>query len=329
MNITINIIGPPGIDHSLEKQIPTGVENISWVYNQKGVFDALVVLQSSDGYDLSNIRFRKGNSLLIIREPPEYLRCKPDFANQFDKVISPNHTFRGENVTYSQFGQIWRDSNSYESLIVARPPKKTGVISTVTSGKAYTDGQRKRVSLCISLSKSRTDFDWYGKGVREIARKEDAINPYKYSLVMENGCYEDYWTEKLTDAIIGYSFPIYIGASNLSHYISPDAFMQFDSYDSHVISESLNKLLASDHYETALPRLIEARRKIIEQYNLMVVLEKWAGSLSQSNNYSEIDSRCFSNLARKGLRKLTQKIIRKIYHARQRYQSDYFPEPGG
>ena len=57
-----------------------------------------------------------------------------------------------------------------------------------------------------------------GFGFNPITNKKNAIDPYLYSIAIENSSYRHYWTEKISDVFLGYSAPIYYGCKNLDEY---------------------------------------------------------------------------------------------------------------
>ena len=62
--------------------------------------------------------------------------------------------------------------------------------------------------------------------------KAEAIAPYAYHLVLENNYIDNFWTEKLADAWIGWALPLYLGAPNLAAACGlPDGFVALDPDD--------------------------------------------------------------------------------------------------
>jgi hypothetical protein len=75
------------------------------------------------------------------------------------------------------------------------------------------------VSKCIPVHSvshcKRNHFGWDGQDKRGLLKK------YRAVLAFENSNHEDYVTEKVYDALVAGSVPIYYGASNVQHFI-PD-----------------------------------------------------------------------------------------------------------
>ena len=51
-----------------------------------------------------------------------------------------------------------------------------------------------------------------------LKKKEDGLKSYKYSIIIENSSEVNYFTEKLIDACLLETVPIYWGAPNISEY---------------------------------------------------------------------------------------------------------------
>lgn len=108
-----------------------------------------------------------------------------------------------------------------DDLAVMPIPEKTRLLSCVVSSKGTTSGHQWRIQTAVALKAYfGEDIDMYGFGWNPVADKREAIDPYLFTVVIENDSKDNYWTEKLSDAILGYSQPIYAGAPNVSSYFN-------------------------------------------------------------------------------------------------------------
>ena len=95
-------------------------------------------------------------------------------------------------------------------------PKKTKLLSMIASGKAGTPGHAWRRDLAIAVKAYFGDLvDIFGFGHMPIPDKRNAIDPYVFSIVIENDEADYYVTEKVVDCLIGWAIPIYSGAKQL------------------------------------------------------------------------------------------------------------------
>jgi hypothetical protein len=275
----VNIICPEDAVRRLVNCLPGGdakIGNIIFSFNNRDeYYDGIVVLQSTSSYDYDALYFREGNSLLIVREPQDILRMPSRYINQFDHVLTPNRKVKGKHTINAQFGQLWTFNKNFDMLVAEPPPRKILNLSTVTSLKANTQGHKKRLELLKLIKKELgNDFDWYGRGVRPVEDKWDAIAPYCYHLVFENGQWPDYWTEKLAEAYLGFSMPIYVGCTNIQDYFSKESLAILDDLTLAHVIRKLADLLEGDVYTKAFASIVDARNMLLQEYSFFKILVK-------------------------------------------------------
>jgi len=273
----LNIVAPVNTESFIKNCMPASFANqdISLSVNgHESMYDGIVVLQSTRGYKMPDMKYRSGNSLLMIYEPQDILRISRSYIQQFDYVITPNQKIKGRNTINCAFGQMWSIDKTYEQLCSLEPPvNKINKVSAVISTKAITRGHKKRLDFVSALKDELGDlFKWYGKGVCEIDDKWEAIYPYRYQLVFENGKWHHYWTEKLTDAFMGYSMPLYIGCPNLADYFSQQSYLELDDTDPKQAAAQIKSAIANKLYNESVKKIIEARDLIFNKYGLFPML---------------------------------------------------------
>ena len=79
-------------------------------------------------------------------------------------------------------------------------------------------------------------------------RKESALLPYYFSVVIENDKYDDYFTEKITDCFATGTIPIYWGTKNIGKYFDTDGIIQILSDEPIKEIDSITKMLTSHMY---------------------------------------------------------------------------------
>jgi len=117
---------------------------------------------------------------------------------------------------------------------------KSKMISAVASTKAFLPGHVKRLEF-IQAVKDRVD--WYGRGIREIPSKLDALIDYRFSIAIENlSCDDNYFTEKLTDCFLTGTIPIYHGCLNIGEFFDERGILTFNTQEElKSILDSLNE----------------------------------------------------------------------------------------
>ena len=103
--------------------------------------------------------------------------------------------------------------------------EKSKMISMISSNKAMTEGQRTRLQWVEMLE---DQIDIYGRGINEIALKEEGLCDYMFSVVIENGFYESYFTEKILDCFATGTIPVYKGSPDIGKYFNKDGIIDLN-----------------------------------------------------------------------------------------------------
>jgi hypothetical protein len=109
---------------------------------------------------------------------------------------------------------------------------------------------------------------WFGRGVRPVGDKAEAIKPYRYHIALENNFLDHFWTEKIADAYLGMAFPFYSGCKNLHEYFQRDAFAYIDIDDPIAAANTIESAVANNIFEKRIARLREARKQVLFEYNI-------------------------------------------------------------
>lgn len=84
------------------------------------------------------------------------------------------------------------------------------------------------------------------KGTISPGSKREIMSDYRFSLVIENAIFPGYITEKIFDAFIAGTIPIYLGAPNVDRWIDPACFIDarnFEGRESRIDYASLYRYL--------------------------------------------------------------------------------------
>ena len=74
---------------------------------------------------------------------------------------------------------------------------KSKAVSAVCSSKQMRHTKHHaRFRLAGELARAVPGFDWYGKGVKPLERKEDELVPYKYHVAIENHIAPHHWSNR-------------------------------------------------------------------------------------------------------------------------------------
>jgi hypothetical protein len=233
--------------------------------------------------DRDQLRVASANTLFIAGEPPSKKIYPERFYAQFHRVVSTHAADPHPRVTTSLPGLNWhvglnRDDNrytyGYDELKQLQPGEKTNKISVVCSNLTTTAGQRQRLALLDFLKAALGDtLVHFGRGFTPIGDKMDAILPHRFHLVLENSSSADYWTEKLSDAYLGWAHPIYAGCPNLGDYFPAAGFTAVDVTQP---AAALEVIRAKLRHGSDLATVAQCRDLILDTYNPFARFAHWA-----------------------------------------------------
>ncbi len=143
-----------------------------------------------------------------------YLKVAPLLGWRFHKVMSKNAALlkKLKNGLFFYYG-----ATSIEA------PEKTDttkhkMASLIASKLNQHEGHKLRHVIVDHIRSKELDVDVMGRGYKPFENKEDGLAPYRYSVIIENSRESDYFTEKVVDACLCETVPIYWGAPNIADY---------------------------------------------------------------------------------------------------------------
>lgn len=244
-------------------------------------YDWLVILDDVARvvpYKTELLRCPKEQTILVTTEPSSISYYGRAFASQFQYLIT-NHnakTLPHPNALRSQTGNGWFYGRSYDEIMAVNDPVKTKKISTVCSNKQQGHTMHKlRYEFTQKLQEAVPELERFGKGFKWIDLKAEALDPYEFHVAVENHIEKHVWTEKLADAFLGWCVPIYCGCPNVYDYFPKESVIQIDIHDMEASIAKVKEVIAHEgEYERRFEAVKEARRRIIEEYNLLSMIDK-------------------------------------------------------
>jgi len=234
------------------------------------------------------------NTIFVTTEPSSITKYGKGFVNQF-KFLITNQTEKDlphPNAIRSQTGNVWFYGRTLDEILSVKEPNKTKKISTVCSNKQQGHTIHKlRYDFTKILEEEILELDRFGKGYNWIDIKADAIDDYEFHIAIENHYAPNVWTEKLADTFLGYSVPIYYGCPNVYEYFPEDSIILIDIYDIKGSIKKIKEIISTPgEYERRLPAIKEARRRVIEGYNLLEMINKIV-TANKDKEKSEVSSK--------------------------------------
>lgn len=228
----------------------------------------------------------KENTILVTTEPSSISRYGRAFAKQFQYLITnqPEEILPHPNALRSQTGNVWMYGRDYETVKTMQAPQKSKIISTICSNKQQGHTMHLlRYKFTQLMEKEISEIERFGFGFKTIATKAEALDDYKFHVCIENHIGENVWTEKLADAFLGYTVPIYCGCPNVYDYFPKKSLIEIDINDFEGSIEKIKELISIEgEYERRLEAVKEARRKVIEEYSLFAMVNKIVENAPQS-----------------------------------------------
>lgn len=255
--------------------------------------DALVVIDDLAASIATTVPCAR--RILVVTEPPGLRAYPRKFLDQFGVVLSP-YAFDTGTATLSltQTGLPWFlgvkfaasgpvASLSYEDLAGLAPMPKEPRISVVCSTKTNLAKHRLRLAFVEKLqARLGNRVSVFGRGFAPIDDKFDAIAPFAYHLVLENNDIGHFWTEKLADAYLGWSYPVFSGTPNATADFPPGAMLPIDIAEPDKAIDAIAQLLADHPYEGCIPVLRQARQRLLTEHNLFAVLSRAVSRLDSA-----------------------------------------------
>lgn len=208
--------------------------------------------------------------ILFVMEPPEirdYTKYNY-YIEQFGIIVSPFELpgYSGRVIISNPHLGWFVRINNPECYA---PPPKIKTLSMISSLKHSTKYHRKRSDFMFRTQKEFGNLiDCFGRDTNPINDKLDAIAPYKYHIAIENSRHKNYWTEKLTDAWVGWALPIYCGDPTILDQVPDKRGIEvIDVDDVEGSLRKIHEIINADIYESRLDAIKTCREWAIKASN--------------------------------------------------------------
>ena len=263
-------------------------EDYDWLV----VFDELPV-------DCEVLRCPRERTILCTWEPVSIKSYSRAYTRQFGHLLT-NRPPEAEGHPHYHLGRGYFLWFVHDVPNLGAAVDKPNVISAVCSSKRMRHTRhRDRFELVKTLATEIRGLDWYGKGVKPLDRKEDALVPYKYHVAIENHIAPHHWSEKFADAILCECLPFYAGDPALTEIFPAESFIPIPIDDPAEAVRIVREAIANGEYEKRREAILEAKRLILKKYNFwQQVIE-----VIESSQPSQLSQPSRLVYARKELRK--------------------------
>lgn len=163
---------------------------------------------------------------LLLSEPQiihgKYYNLIWLLRHKFDNIICryADIAKKYKNVLQFHVVEAWVDPATIEC-----PVAKSKHCSLIASNKRDLYGHQLRHRIAEWSQEQGLDVTIMGRGYAPFDKKEEGLLPFTYSVVIENIPEKDCFTEKLLDAFICGTMPIYWGPQNIGDYFDTDGMI--------------------------------------------------------------------------------------------------------
>jgi len=221
--------------------------------------DHLVVFPKSTLYLHRNLGTRAQVSVMVV-EPRavhrRHLYLLRLFHRRFYRILTRDRALLGaipNGIRFCAGGTFISDWQAVDTA-------KSRMVSLIASNRRQLEGHQLRHRVVEKIRAAGLHVEVMGRGYRPFADKEDGLAPYRYSIVIENARESGYFTEKLIDAFLCETVPIYWGAPDIGAYFDRGGMIVCQGLDE--IIAALVRVSKSD-YEERRSALAENRRRAV------------------------------------------------------------------
>lgn len=227
----------------------------------------------------------KAQLSVMVGEPEAYhwrhMRLLHWFHGRLFRILTSNARLlrNTPNAVFFSCGHTWVPE--WETLDCS----KTRMLSIIASAKRSLTGHKLRHRTIDWLRTAGVDVEIMGGGYRRFEKKSEGLASYRYSIVIENCREETYFTEKLIDAMLCETVPIYWGAPDVEAFFDGRGIIVCKSLDE--IKAAVAALSVAD-YESrreaiASNRLRAATYAHYERRAAQLVQDEWTATADSAS----------------------------------------------
>lgn len=172
-------------------------------------------------------------------------------AHRFHRVLSYDEALLAAlpNGIFFPYGSTWIPD--WRSLDLT----KTAMCSLIASEKRSQRGHVLRHSLAERVRREGLDVEVMGRGYQPFGAKAEGLARFRYSIVVENVREQNCFTEKLIDAVLCQTVPIYWGCPNIGDFFDTTGMILCDGEEDMIMAL---QSMSEEDYAARLPALLEA-----------------------------------------------------------------------
>ena len=172
----------------------------------------------------------KENVIGFAHEPIPFLGLNPTFINYAQRHIGKY--FIGDKIPNLPSAFVEGNAFLWYVKPYQNPPVKNNLMSIMISQKNYAPGHKYRHQLVKNIMRSDLPIDIYGRGCKYYTSTGDPrfkgpfeeadmckmVESYKFHICIENFQCAHYFSEKIINALLAGTTPVYLGCKNIESY---------------------------------------------------------------------------------------------------------------
>ena len=260
------------------------------------------------------LRCPASHTMLLTQEPVSVKFYNSAYTRQFAVLLTnrPREAERHPGYVKGAGYMVWYTGRSFVEERGREVPEKTKGLSAVCSAKRMRHTEHaNRFRLLELAQREIPGFDWFGKGVRPLKSKSDALDGYKYHVAFENHVGEGHWTEKVADALVCGCLPFYAGDPKLGDVLPEDCFVRIPVDDPAEAVAAMRRAMEGGEWERRRRAMAEARRLLFEKYNLFAQVAAAIES-APSSEVSQVVGGCV--VSRRRTRLVPSAAFADVFH---------------
>jgi hypothetical protein len=261
------------------------------------------------------------HTLLVTTEPSSVKIYGDDYTRQFGAVLTsqPAWALPHRQRIYAQPALHWfygvgrQTTLPFDEILAQTADGKQHDVSMVHSNKAMRHTLHyHRARFMHELARLMPEIETFGRhSARALDDKADCLRAHRYHIAIENYLGAHHWTEKLADPFLGLTLPFYCGCPDLEAYFPRESFIRIDLLDPQGAINTIRQAIANHEFEKRLPAIIEARRRVLFEYNLFAVVAREISCRHRANAKPQVGTVMLSRRAMRLSNPLT--LMRDLY----------------
>lgn len=237
--------------------------------------DYYVIINKPPDNCVKGVDYIADRTIVYRMEP--YIETSDYYNNWLGPLKTSHFMYFLEHEHFRNNTEWWLNKTIKELNTESIGKNSDNRISAIVSPQYTMPGHKLRIDIIKYLQENSTlSLDIYGydnswnfknyKGPLPTRSKEQGLFPYKYTLAAENSDIKNYFTEKITDAILSETLCFYWGCSNIEEFIDPRAYIRLPMDDKAKSMSIIENAIKHDEWSKRINIIKKEKHKIVNHF---------------------------------------------------------------